>query len=108
MDIWTELSPSEQAAIVGLVVSGVMYLARFIKPSWFENESAAAKFQRTAAAVLISGATVLAKTLSTGSWQGVGAFLFAWAVAYGIAEGLHTTVSRTAAVTTKPEVSTNC
>lgn len=98
MDTWQNLSPTEQAALVGLVVSGLMYLGRLVWPPWFEDTTTTAKFQRTLTAVLLSGAAVLAETLSTGGWPGVGAFLLAWAIAYASAEGAHTLVSRSSAL----------
>ena len=98
MEFWSNLSPTEQAALVGLVVSGLMYLGRLVWPPWFEDTTTTAKFQRTLTAVLLSGAAVLAQTLGAGGWPGLGAFLLAWAIAYATAEGGHTLVSRSSAL----------
>ena len=98
MDLWQQLSPTEQAALVGLVVSGLMYLGRLVWPPWFEDTTTTAKFQRTLTAVLLAGIGVLTPALSAGGWQGLGAFLLAWAIAYASAEGAHTLVSRSSAL----------
>lgn len=90
------LTPEQQAALVGLVVAALMYLARLAAPALFENCDTVSKFQRTAAAVLLSLLGVFLQT--AGSWPGAGAFLLSWALAYATAEGAHTVVSRTAAM----------
>lgn len=98
MELLKSLTPEQQAALVGLVVAAVMYLARHVAPGLFASEEAAAKLQRTAAAVLLAGLGVLLQMLSAGEWAGAGAFVLAWALAYATAEGAHTVVSRTAAL----------
>ena len=92
------LTPEQQAAVVGLMVAALMYAARHVSPRLFASQEAAAKFQRTAAAVLLSGLGVLLQTLGAGDWSGAGAFVLAWALAYATAEGAHTVVSRTTAL----------
>ncbi len=92
------LTAEQQAALVGLVVAAIVYLVRHLKPSWFAGEGVEEKFQRTLSVVLLAGLGVFVKSLSTGSWTGMGAFLLAWAVAYASAEGAHTLVSRTSAL----------
>ena len=91
LEFLQSLAPEQQAALVGLVVAALMYLARHAAPRLFESQEAIAKFQRTAAAVLL-------QTLGAGNGAGVGAFVLAWALAYATAEGAHTVVSRTAAL----------
>jgi len=97
MTLWNSLTPDQQAAAIGGVVTVLFYAFRYIAPSWFENADSVAKWQRTLAAVLICGVAVLGKTLAVG-WTGAGAFLVAWAIAYMTSEAAHTVAARTSAL----------
>ena len=91
------LTPDQQAALAGLLVSVLFWAGRYVFPLAFEKRDSIAKFQRTAASVVLCGLTVLTQTLAQG-WRGPVAFLVTWALAYATAEGAHTVVSRTAAM----------
>jgi len=97
MQLWNSLTPDQQAALIGGLVAALVYLGRYVYPPWFENADSVAKFQRTAAVVVICGATVLTSTLAAG-WQGFAPFLAAWALAYMTAEAGHTLAARTMAL----------
>ena len=102
MQTWNSLDPTTQAALIGLLVSALVYLGRHLVPAWFASNTNVAVFTRTATVVLLAGVAVLGKTLA-GGWTGVVPFLLAWAVAYASAESAHTLVSRTNALTDEPE-----
>jgi hypothetical protein len=97
LQLLQSLTPDQQAALVGLLIAGGVYVGRHVAPGWFAGQEAAAKFQRTAGVVLLAGLGVLIKTAATG-WPGAGAYLLAWALAYATAEGAHTVVARTSAL----------
>ena len=97
MELWNSLSPEQQAALMGGLICALMYAARYVYPPWFEHTDSVAKFQRTAAVVLLCGVSVLTSTLSAG-WQGFAPFLVAWALAYMTAEAGHTLAARTSAL----------
>jgi hypothetical protein len=96
LEILQSLTPEQRAAVVGLLVTGVVYLGRHIAPSLFCDQGDAAKFQRTVSVVLLSG---LGALLSATPWHGAAAFLLSWGVTYATAEGAHTVVARSTALT---------
>jgi hypothetical protein len=97
LEFLQSMNLDQQATVVGLVVSGIIYLSRHIAPSLFASVAAAAKFQRTAVAVLLAGLAILLKDLAAGTPLVAAQFIFSWALAYGTAEGAHTLVARTSA-----------
>jgi hypothetical protein len=105
---WTNLQPAEQAAALGLVVTVLFYLARFVRPGWFTDCEQVARWKRMAVSVLACGAAVAVSQLTTGGWHGWLGFALSWAAAYGTAEGAHTVAARTSgAVGQKAEQAVN-
>lgn len=95
-DLWLGLSAVEQAALCGLLVSGLLYVARHLLPKAFANEDECAKWRRTGVAVLLSLVPILLKSAAEG-WQGLAQTLLSWALTYAVAEGAHTVVARSSA-----------
>ncbi len=96
LQFWQSLDSEAQAVVIGLALSGLFYLGRLIAPGWFADPSNAAKFKRTAGALLSALGLALVNLAATG-WPGVGPFLSTWLLAYATAEGAHTVVARTTA-----------
>lgn len=92
---WTALQPAEQAAAIGLLVNALFYLARILRPAWFADCEAVARWKRMGVSVLSCGAAVAVSQLTTGGWHGALGFVLAWLGAYGTAEATHTVVART-------------
>ncbi len=94
---WNTLNPDQQAAVIGGVVAILFYLARLVRPAWFEDGTTVAKWQRTAVAFGLSVATAIANSISQGQ-PITGAVILSWLLAYASAEAAHTVISRTTAL----------
>ena len=100
LQVWTSLSPTEQAAAIGVLVSVLMGVVRRLRPAWFSSSEDTARFARMLTSVLTCGVAVLASQLAAGAvdWA---QFALAWVVAYGGAETVHTVTARTTGAITQ-------
>ncbi len=98
LTLWLSLAPTEQAALIGALVSVLIGVARKVRPAWFASAEDVARWSRMMVSVLTCGIAVLVAQLTAGTWTGLDAYLLAWLAAYMGAEATHTLTARTAPV----------
>jgi len=100
LQVWTSLSPTEQAAAIGVLVSVLMGVVRRLRPAWFASAEETARWARMLTAILTCAAGVLVAQLAAGpiDWA---QFALAWVVAYGGSEITHTVTARTTGALTQ-------
>lgn len=89
-----ELTPEIQAALAGLGVSVLIYIARLVRPDWFSSTENAAKAERMCVSLVATLLSVAALQQASGGAIDISVLVWQWLVAFALSQSAHNIAKR--------------
>ncbi len=93
LELLSNLTPTEQAAVAGVAVSVVMWVGRIVARGWFADEGNVAKFGKWILSAVLSGFAAIGLCAAQGGCE-TGQLILSWIICWGMSQLGHNTAKR--------------